>query len=101
MFNLHAAAFSVLFGALLLLPLRRTRPQSALPVPVISVGKGSLSGFGIANNMRRFFQEGKPRTKKTGNDDDKSFIGDEVKESVNRLANPFPLHLIGLRSRSL
>ena len=81
MFNPHAAAFSVLFGALLLLPLRRTRPQSALPVPVISVGKGSLSGIGIANNLRRFFQEGKPRTEKTENDEGKSFIGDEVRKA--------------------
>lgn len=81
------AVFSVLFGALLLLPLRQTRPQSttALPVPVISVGKGSLSGFGIANNIRRFFRDGgKPRTDKTEkDDDDKTFIGDE--EFINEV----------------
>ena len=81
------AVFSVLFGALLLVPLRQTRPQSttALPVPVISVGKGSLSGFGIANNIRRFFRDGgKPRTDKTEkDDDDKTFIGDEVSKVPN------------------
>ena len=82
MFN-PAAAIPVLLGALVHLPLRQMRPREAdaLPVPLISVGKGSLSGFGIANNMRRFFQDGgKPRTKENDNDDeDVSFIGDEVR----------------------
>ena len=76
-----ASAFSVLFGALLL-PICQTRPQrtkTALPVPVISVGKGSLSGYGIANNMRRFFADGKPKAEKVENEDDKTFIGDEVR----------------------
>jgi len=82
---LNPAAFSVLFGALLL-PICQTRPQrtkTALPVPVISVGKGSLSGFGIANNIRRFFKDGRQRTEKPETDDDKTLIGDE--EFINEV----------------
>ena len=75
-----------LLGAFLILlipPIRHAKPQGGapLPVPVISVGKESLSGFGIANNMRRYFQEGgtpPPNKEEMEDEDDCTFIGDDV-----------------------
>ena len=68
---------------LLIPPIRHAKPQgnTPLPVPVISVGKESLSGFGIANNMKRFFQEGgtPPKKEEMKDEDDCTFIGDEVR----------------------
>ena len=75
-----------LLGAFLILlipPICHAKPQgAALPVPVISVGKESLSGFGIASNMKRFFQEGAstpPKKEEVEDEDDCTFIGDEVR----------------------
>ena len=78
--------YKILGPVLILLippPLYMSKPQGGapLPVPVISVGKESLSGFGIANNMKRFFQEGgtPPKKEEVEDEDDCTFIGDEVR----------------------
>ncbi len=49
----------------------------AKSVPVISVGKGSLEGIGIANKIRRFFRSGM-RTKEKEEPKERLLIGDDV-----------------------
>ena len=77
-----AAVVPLGFPILLLIPVVQTRPKNSRDaIPVISVGNGSLGGFGIADKIRRHFKYGKSKKAEetaTGEEEENTFIGDEV-----------------------